>query len=192
MDRRAGHRDALALPLGSPARSGVEVALDVARGPCPRSATQASRARRQRFGCIAKLGQALQADAVQEVGRHDQEAVRCGRARHARSPQQRLRRVDEPAASTGPARRTSGYRSANLTGCRGVAQPCNRGGAARRLGAHAASLWAHAVSPWRAVLGVWLPFVSNLPARFGFAWAPCTRPRRRGYQRWSRCGCSSD
>jgi hypothetical protein len=70
----------------------------------------------------------LQADAVQEVGRHDQEAVRCGRARHARSPQQRLRRVDEPAASTGPARRTSGYRSANLTGCRGVAQACNRGG----------------------------------------------------------------
>jgi hypothetical protein len=56
-----------------------------------------------------------------------------------------------------------------LTGCRGVAQPCNRGGAARRLGVHAPSLWAHAVSPWRAVLGVWLPFVSNLPAHFGFA-----------------------
>ncbi len=47
--------------------------------------------------------QALPTGAVQETGRHDQRALRRHRARHARSPQQRIRRVDERAPSAGQA-----------------------------------------------------------------------------------------
>jgi hypothetical protein len=45
----------------------------------------------------------MPAGAVQEAGCDDQRTLRRRRARHARSPQQRLRRIDERAASAGQA-----------------------------------------------------------------------------------------
>jgi len=84
----------------SPRRSRPH-APGAARGPRPRPAAQRRRAGRAGIARLDKLRAPLPARALQEAGRHDQAAFLRGGARHARPPQQRLRRVDERAASAG-------------------------------------------------------------------------------------------
>jgi transposase len=104
LDRGTDRRDVLVAALGAQERAGVAAAHGAARGLCARQATQQRRAGGQRSESLDKLGQTLPPGAVQEAGHDDQGALRRRRARHARSPQQRLRRVDERAAPAGQAR----------------------------------------------------------------------------------------
>ena len=104
LERGADRRNALAAALGAQERTGLTVARGAARGLYPRPRAQHHRASRTGFACLDHLGASVQTGALQEAGNHDQGPLRCGRARHARPPKQRLRRVDERAASVGQAR----------------------------------------------------------------------------------------
>jgi hypothetical protein len=103
LDSGADRRDALAAALDAQEREGVAATHGAAGGLRTGQTAQQRRASCWRAVGLDELGAALPAGAVQEAGQHDQGALRRGGARHAGSPQQRLRGVDERAASTGQA-----------------------------------------------------------------------------------------